>query len=299
MICVNIIGGLGNQMFQYALGRAVAKESGLKVVFIDDMFTGYHITHNGSELERAFALSLERCSRQQLSMILGRVRSLPIVRRAANQRFLRRAMPRTFKHEDDLQLTGVLPSIDQAQDYYLQGYWQNTRYVDSVRDEILKDFTFAQPLTGLNHTLAMQMTASESVSLHVRRGDYVANPKALSKHGVLPLEYYLQAIKLIKAKLGFVDLKIFAFSDDMEWVARILKPHVPELIMVKGNSGQSAHVDMLLMSLCKHHIICNSTFSWWGAWLGKDTGGTVVAPDKWFADGSDASGLLPKEWCRL
>lgn len=299
MICVNIIGGLGNQMFQYAFGRAVGKATGLAVAYTDDMFRSYQTTHNGSELVGVFGLSLERCSERRLAKMLGSVRCLPAVRRAANQRVLRRAMPSAFKHEDDLQVKGGLLSFDQAQDYYLQGYWQNTRYVDSVRDEILKDFTFAQPLTGLNHTLAMQMTASESVSLHVRRGDYVANPKAQLKHGVLPLEYYLQAIQLIKAKTESVDLKIFAFSDDMEWVARILKPHVPELILVEGNSGQSAHVDMQLMSLCKHHIICNSTFSWWGAWLGKGTGGTVVAPDKWFADGSDASGLLPRDWCRL
>lgn len=299
MICVNIIGGLGNQMFQYAFGRAVAKESGLKVVFIDDMFTGYRITHNGSELEPAFALSLERCSRQQLSMILGRVRSLPIVRRAANQRLFRRLMAETFRHEDDLQITGGIPRINSAKDYYLQGYWQKIQYVDSVRYEILNDFTFAQPLSGLNLSLATQMAASESVSLHVRRGDYVASPKAQLKHGVLPLEYYIQAIKCIMAKSESVDLKIFAFSDDMEWVARNLKPHVPELILVEGNTGQAAHIDMHLMSLCKHHIICNSTFSWWGAWLGYAGRGMVVAPKQWFADGADSSALMPSHWVRL
>lgn len=299
MICINIIGGLGNQMFQYAQGRAIAKASGLTVVYTDDMFASYKTTHNGSELERVFALSLNKITERQLASILGRVYRLPAVRRAANHRLFRRAMPRAFLHEDDFQGSDALLTFDQGSDYYLQGYWQNFHDVDLVRDEILKDFTFSKPLSGFNQALAMQMSEAESVSLHVRRGDYVANPKANSKHGVLPLDYYLKAIGLIKAKIGSADFRVFAFSDDLEWVASTLKPLVPNLILVEGNARQNANFDMHLMSRCKHHIICNSTFSWWGAWLGQTEGGMVIAPDKWFADGSDASALIPNNWYRL
>lgn len=299
MICVNIVGGLGNQMFQYAFGQALSSITNSPVGYIDDMFTSYKTTHNGSELEHVFDISLNKVTKPELAHVLGTLTSQPLFRRMANNQLIRYLMPKSFLHEDRFDVAYMNQLVKQGQSLYLQGYWQNYKYAASVRENVLRSFTFSKPLLGLNLTHAMTMNLTESVSLHVRRGDYISNPRAQVKHGVLPIEYYVRAIELIRDRTGVSELMVFAFSDDLEWVSNTLKTRVANLILVEGNSGGNAHFDMHLMSKCKHHIICNSTFSWWGAWLDRLAKGIVVAPKHWFADGTDATSLIPRDWCRI
>jgi hypothetical protein len=180
---------------------------------------------------------------------------------------------------------------------YLQGYWQSERYFEKHADALRKEFAFRNTTTGRNEELADQIRQGISVSLHIRRGDYASDPKTLAYHGLCEPEYYFRAIEYMRGHVP--KFRLFAFSDDPQWVAGTLKSRYPEMVVVDHNPGDQSHNDMLLMSLCDHHIIANSSFGWWGAWLNPDTYKIVIAPRKWFANGHSTADLIPENWFRL
>jgi hypothetical protein len=190
------------------------------------------------------------------------------------------------------------PEVLQLHDnIYLVGYWQSERYFADIREVLLQEFTVASPLSGRNRALADAITGCNAVSMHIRRGDYVSNATTAAFHGVCDLDYYESAIEQIDT---FVDQPhIFVFSDDHAWTRQHL--HLQgKVTYVDHNDPDQGHEDMRLMSLCKHNIIANSTFSWWGAWLNRNPNKTVIAPRCWFADASiDTSDLIPSSWIRL
>jgi hypothetical protein len=142
-----------------------------------------------------------------------------------------------------------------------------------------------------------QVRSGNSVSVHVRRGDYARNPQASKFHGVLNPEYYLQALSHLTRKYG--SLEVFVFSDDLEWVRGNIRFDAPTHY-VEGNARDASHIDMLLMSNCAHNIIANSTFSWWAGWLNARPGRTVVAPLQWFADkATDTRDICPPWFDRV
>lgn len=177
---------------------------------------------------------------------------------------------------------------------YLEGYWQSESYFLDLKDIIKKDFTWKIDCYGINKHFEDRISESNSVSVHFRRGDYITNRKTNQILGVQPLTYYSNAMacmaKIVKEPLFFV------FSDDIKWVRSNLNTRF-DIIFVDHNSQNGAHNDLQLMSLCKHHIIANSSFSWWAAWLSDNPSKSVIAPIKWFAkqEGSLKS-LHPKEW---
>ncbi len=179
---------------------------------------------------------------------------------------------------------------------YLMGYWQSERYFADVAQTIRTDFTFRQPMIGRNHELVEEIGAVNAVSLHVRRGDYANNLRTKATHGVCPLDYYEAAIRYIAERVEAPHY--FVFSDDMEWVRANLRIQLP-CSYVDHNQGAESYNDMRLMSLCKHHIIANSSFSWWGAWLNPCDDKVVVAPKNWFANSNDTKDLLPFGWATL
>jgi hypothetical protein len=141
------------------------------------------------------------------------------------------------------------------------------------------------------------ITAANAVSVHVRRGDYISNPSAQHFHGTCGLDYYKKAVELILSKVN--DPHFFIFSDDVKWVADNFMKEIRATI-VDINDGSSAVKDMQLMSACKHHIIANSSFSWWGAWLGSNADKIVIGPRQWFADAAvDTGSVLPDSWYKL
>jgi hypothetical protein len=176
----------------------------------------------------------------------------------------------------------------------LNGFFQKEKYFISHETEIRKLFSFRDTLSGQNAGLSEKIKSTLSVSVHVRRGDYVFNPETNAYHGVCSPEYYRKAIRLMKEKHG--DCYFFVFSDDIEWCRANLEVG-EKTAFVSHNTGRNSYLDMQLMSLCKHHIIANSSFSWWGAWLNPSSDKTVIAPAKWFAEGKhDTAGLYPKKW---
>jgi len=292
MVVTNLIGGLGNQMFQYAAGRALSLQYKTPLRLDISGFANYGL-HQGFELHRVFNCSAEVASKTDVRRTLG-WQSLPFVRRV----LLRPSMA-AFRHENYIIEPHFYywPSFHQlTKDSYLQGYWQSEKYFTDVATQIREDFTFKLPMKNKDAELVLDMNQLNSVSLHVRRGDYASNPEATSVHGLCSIEYYQMAIKYISERVHLPNLYIF--SDDIAWVKNNLKIDFPHHY-INHNHGAESFNDMRLMSLCKHHIIANSSFSWWGAWLNASVDKIVVAPHRWFAIDADESDLIPSGWTRL
>lgn len=179
---------------------------------------------------------------------------------------------------------------------YLAGYWQSEKYFSDASEAIRADFTFRTPLSKKNAELAERVGQTNSVSLHVRRGDYVSSAKTNATHGFCSLDYYRAAVLHMAAHIE--QPEFFIFSDDMAWVKANLKIDFP-CRYVDHNQGAESYNDMRLMSLCKHHVIANSSFSWWGAWLNPNPNKTVIAPRKWFANDNNVDDLFPSDWVLL
>lgn len=279
-------------MFQYAIGCALSLKLELPLKLDTRGFSGYHL-HQGFELDRLFNCHTEIASDADLKLVLGWQRT-----RLAH-RVLRRPQLKYFRHENYV----VEPSFNYwgevnnlTGDIYLDGYWQSEMYFREYADEVREDFTFKLPMTKVNAELAKQISQVNAVSLHVRRGDYVGNAKTTATHGLCSLDYYRAAILHITDQID--NPHFFIFSDDIAWVKENLRVDLPHQY-IEHNSGSESYNDMRLMSLCQHHIIANSSFSWWGAWLNPSLEKVVVAPKRWFANETNVQDLLPESWVRL
>ncbi len=292
MIVSNIIGGLGNQMFQYAAGRALALEKGAQLVLDISDFAGYNL-HQGFELKRLFHCPAAIDSGSEVDHLLG-WRGNRLVRRILLRPGFSALRPKRFIVEPHFHFW---PGFEQLGDTcYLTGYWQSDKYFRKYGAVIREDFRFLPQFNAANASIATEMAKVESVSLHVRRGDYASNPKNLVTHGLCSLDYYKCAVKYLA---GFLSTPVFfIFSDDISWVRNNLDIQFP-VVYIDHNSGTDNYNDMRLMSLCQHNVIANSSFSWWGAWLNENPGKIVVAPKKWFAVDRDSSDIFPEGWVLL
>jgi len=291
MIIVKIIGGLGNQLFQYAVGRHLAEihKTELKIDILG--FKAYKL-HKYSLWP--FNIQEKFASAEEVA-VFG-VRRRGIAERAI-RRVLRRPpkFPPTYIREK--QGSQFDPDVLNLSDVvYLYGSWQSEKYFKNIEEIIRKEFTVKFPLEGKNLELAEQIESCEAVSLHIRRGDYISDPKTNEVHGVCGLDYYLCCVEKLTATVG--NPHFFVFSDEPEWARDNLGLHYPTTI-VAHNGADKNYEDMRLMSQCKHHIIANSSFSWWGAWLNPRPGKLVYAPQQWFAhDKWGFQDIVPTEWLR-
>lgn len=286
------MGGLGNQMFQYAAGRALSLMRGQPLLLDISGFDGYGL-HQGFELKRVFNCPAEIADEADVRRVLGWQAS-PLARRILSRPAMAALRRDSLVVEPHFHFW---PGLGRApKDCYLIGYWQSENHFRDAADAIRQDFTFKQPLKTENARLAEQITQQNAVSLHVRRGDYVSNPQNRTTHGVCSLDYYRAAVRYISDQVR--QPYFFIFSDDIAWVKENLKMDTPHRY-IDHNHGIESYNDMRLMSLCRHHIIANSSFSWWGAWLNQSESKIVVAPEKWFADGKKAGDLLPQGWVKL
>ncbi|OOQ58068.1 alpha-1,2-fucosyltransferase [Mucilaginibacter pedocola] len=290
MVIVKIFGGLGNQMFQYATARAFAN-TGDKL-YIDDQF--YTDNHNATELyaSRSYQLGLfkgitaQQASQKQIALFFCKGLYLRLVRS-----YLKRLI--RYFHHPGSRFTS-LQQLAATRNVYLDGYFQSEKYFVSVRDTLLREFSFPR-LDKSNFFIANKMEAADnSVSVHIRRGDYLL-PAISGVHGVLPLSYYRTALGILKNR--HQNLSLFIFSDDIDWAQQHLDTFGLNTVFVEGNHGDESWKDMALMSACKHHIIANSSFSWWGAWL-STRGGEVLAPYNWFMPDVDfdINDIIPSHW---
>ncbi|MEI8206785.1 MAG: alpha-1,2-fucosyltransferase [Kiritimatiellales bacterium] len=289
MVISHILGGLGNQMFQYAAGRALALSRGVPLRLDISGFDNYGL-HNGFELDRIFPGNFEISAESDVHRMLG-WRSEPLVRR-----ILRRpqaALLRGSRLIIEPHFNFWPGFLELPDDCYLDGYWQSEKHFKPVEDVIRRDFRFKQEMTRRNRELAEQMRGDGSISLHVRRGDYVTNPKNHKVLSLCPLEYYQTAVSLIAERVE--KPHFFIFSDDLPWVKSYLKVDFYSSY-IDHNRGAESYNDMRLMSLCRHHIIANSSFSWWGAWLDSRPDKMVIAPARWFTNNNEIADLIPDGW---
>jgi hypothetical protein len=277
MIVVKLLGGLGNQMFQYAFGRclSVYHNTDLFLDITDLKSKNVNHTYRNFSLDK-FHIKATIASDELVKWQHGETN---IFQRALNK----------ISHSGKLKVVSENkihfdPEIEMpANNVYLSGYWQSPLYFNSIENIIRDDFRFSVPLSSYAESLLSKIRTGNSVSLHVRRGDYVTNPETNAYHGVSDLAYYNRAMELIRNKIS--NPVFYIFSDDPFWVEENFKLSESTILVSKLQTVQFD--DLQLMSSCKHAIIANSSFSWWGAWLiNNNPDKIVIAPLKWYQNGS-------------
>lgn len=280
MIVVRLVGGLGNQLFQYAAGRALALRLGVGLGLDTRFYAG---KRRGQYALDAFAVRtdpLDGIALPPSDRALG-----GIIRRFEKTPF-------SVFREGNATFDPTVPALPDWT--YLEGYFQSDRYFADHADTIRRDLAVLPPPTPPNADMAERIAGSCAVSVHVRRGDYVTNRKVAARLGALDPTYYRHAADYIAERL---DPVFFLFSDDPDWAEANLRFDNPVVVV---RQPDPAYEDLRLMAACRHHIIANSSFSWWGAWLNSLSDKIIVAPRMWFRDPAiDTSTIVPSGWVTL
>lgn len=287
MIISRLIGGLGNQMFQYAVGRSLAIANSCELKLDVSGFENYTL-HNGYELD-IFNIKAGIANSKEVSRLVSKQSRL--------MRFVFRKLKiKKSTHFLEKSFTFDHNFFDAKPPVYLDGYWQSYKYFESIEPQLKQEFSLKNSISRLNLDISEQISSVNAVSVHIRRGDYVSNKHTNSVHGLCSLDYYRAAIQTITERVE--NPFFFIFSDDIAWIKDNLTTN-SDTVYVDHNSGKQSYNDMYLMSLCQHHIIANSSFSWWGAWLGANAKKIVIAPKQWFVNDTVTNDLIPKSWLRL
>lgn len=291
MIIIKLKGGLGNQLFQYAIARQLAFTNKTTFKMDVSMFSNYKL-HTYS----IWPLNIEEniASEEEIKVFTaspqGKIEG--IVRKLLH-RSPRRA--KTYIQEKYFHFDQAILKLPD--NIFLDGYWQSEKYFPNVKETLRKEFLVKTPAIGKNEKILKQIDSGESINIHVRRANYITNKHTNKIHGTCGINYYKKCISAIAEKVK--NPYFFIFSDDPNWTKNNLKLNYPT-IFVTHNDATTDYEDLRLMTHCKHHIIANSTFSWWGAWLCNNPNKIIFAPHKWFNDTSkDTKDLLPKCWIKM
>lgn len=291
MVIVQLNGGMGNQMFQYANARAISLRRNDKFKLDINFFKTTQVdTPREYELHKLNVVE-ELATIEEISRIKGFEPSF--ARKVVNKLFPAYAK----KHVREYGM-GFLPRILKlGGELYLEGFWQSEKYFVDAISQLKSDFTVKRAPSAENQRLLDMISKCENpVSLHVRRGDYVAVANTAAFHGVCSPEYYSNSIEEIKSKVK--NPTFFLFSDEPEWAKENIKTDTETFVSYNSVSDQDE--DLRLMYSCKHHIIANSSFSWWGAWLSRNPEKVVCAPAQWFANKDvDSSDIVPESWTKI
>ncbi|MGE3825018.1 MAG: alpha-1,2-fucosyltransferase [Bacteroidia bacterium] len=300
MIIVRLEGGLGNQMFQYALGRhlSIINKTELKFdlsSYEEKLFNngakcrGYNLDIFDLNIKIASADEIQKVKASEIPFFetlkykFQRLKTIPYFRKTE-----------LFESKLFFFDSNILKA---GKNSYLTGYWQSPKYFDSIRKNLLEDFKFKELPSKKDYDFIDAIIKQESVSIHIRRGDYVTNPETYKLHGVCTIDYYKQAIEHICKNVE--NPFFYIFSDDIDWAKENIKPE-ENVTYVKGTPSDKDYFEMHLMSLCKHNIIANSSFSWWAAWLNSNSQKIIIAPQKWMnMPDLNVNDLLPEIWKKI
>lgn len=290
MVVSSLMGGLGNQLFQYAFGFRMAHELQtelkLSTFILENRLLARlrQYTLRPYELA-AFDLNVPLASAYETATGFAKAAT-----GYGGSRLLQEQSATAPR------LKTVSPSAPVV---FCWGYWQSEDWFKPVAPLLRDNLRFRKPLSIASHRYAEAIDRADNpVFIHVRRGDYITNPNASQLHGFAGELYYRNAIAHIRER--FEGVHFFAFSDDLAWVKDTLGPVLETVTYVEGNTGMDSWQDLYLMSLCPNAIIANSSFSWWGAWLNPAANRTVVAPRQWFANEALASNVMvPDGWTLL
>lgn len=295
MIIIKLQGGLGNQMFQYAFASILAKKNKTSVLIDKNSFEitekRYGYTPRNFELN-VFKNPYTQASESELLIF----NQLSIVNKCKKKLGLH--YPKRY---EEISFNFQPEALSIKVPVYLIGYFQSHKYLIGFEDFIKKFFSFpVNKLDDVNKKLLSTIKSTNTISIHVRRGDYVSDTLIQQFHGNCNLEYYFEAISLLTSKSK--DFTLIFFSDDNEWVKEQFKDLPYSKIFVNHNKNENSWKDMFLMSSCCHNIIANSSFSWWAAWLNENPVKIIIAPKNWFAEADaekNTKDLIPSEWIRL
>lgn len=287
MIITRISGGLGNQMFQYAIARSMAQRN-VNIFKLDISFYPkqtlrkyeldlFNIDENIATEKECIKL---RGNEGFLFKVLKKLK-LPIKRPTSYTK----EKQNTIFDEEVYKRTG---------DIYLDGFWQNEKYFIDIREVLIQDFSPKHEISKEAQQYLNDIENSNSISLHVRRGDYVADPHTNSVHGVCGIDYYKRAINYIMEHT--INPIFYIFSDDIAWCKDNFN-FIEEKVFVENT--KSTMDDLELMKRCKHNIIANSSFSWWGAWLNDNESKIVLSPLKWINNNPKDLKWVPNKWIQI
>jgi hypothetical protein len=280
MIYSRIRGGLGNQLFQYSVARSLADQLGV------DLGLDIREYNNLSNFE----MGLSNFNIRAIFNPDGLIRH----KQDGKILFALENLIGMHKHVYYEPFLSFDKNVLTKQDgTFLKGHWQSEKYFKD-KNKIMEDLQIVKQPTEKNIQLKSKIEECNSISLHIRRGDYVSN----SAHGLCDLTYYYKAVQFFIDKYGS-NFEIFAFSDDPNWVKNNLELPV-KINFISNNSSKNNYEDLRLMSYCEHNIIANSSFSWWGAWLNKNPKKYIIAPKKWFANNKiENNDITPQNWLRI
>jgi hypothetical protein len=291
MIVVKLMGGLGNQMFQYALGRHLAEIHKttlmLDLTFLQDKTPRENFVFRNYELD-IFNIQQNFAAPSDLKDFFQKTSGInKLLKKILNKIIPVEIKKESYFHYDPQVLKG-------PKTVYLEGYWQSEKYFKAIEGILRKEFTFRCDIDSRFKELADKIQSTNSVCVHVRRTDFLSN----SYHAVCEMDYYTRAEQIIVSKLPSPHL--FIFSDDIEWCINNLKLNVASTFVRESFNDKDISHCLHLMTRCKHYVISNSSFSWWAAWLNSEPQKLVVAPEKWFNDRSvNTEDLIPDTWLRI
>jgi Glycosyl transferase family 11 len=293
-VTVSLYGGLGNQLFQFATALSLAQRQKTKVFLDLSWFNKDHI--KAGETPRAYALNV-----YDLESYVSYQSGFNFWERKYSSRWINFLIRKyikfgaTYIREESTnfnpELLKSLPPI------WLDGYWQSYKYFEDIQDLLRKIIGTPREMSPQTSAMLSRIKASESICIHVRRGDYVTNQSAAEFHGLCGLNYYYAGLDLIVKNLN--QPHAYIFSDDPLWVKYNFNLDIPSTV-VDINGSENAHQDLWLMAACRHFLIANSSLSWWGAWLSGNSNKIVVAPKQWFLNNQySTEDLIPLNWIRI
>lgn len=275
MITVNLKGGLGNQLFQYAFGRRLSLLRGEELVLDLDGLKADEVT------KREYALKPFKLSEKIKTVNSGHKESVLSI--------LKKKILKQYN-------IGYNSKLLYSKDDYFEGFFQSHKYLDPIRDVLLQEVSLVEPIDSKHQSLLSRIDNCNSVSVHVRRGDYVNDAKTKLAHYTFGLEYYQKAFEIVLEKID--SPVFFVFSDDIQWAKDNLGLDT-EAVFVSNPEMKDCE-ELIIMSRCKNNIIANSSFSFWAAWLNQNDNKMVIAPKKWNNLYNKAyKDLLPDNWLKI
>ena len=303
MKIVNIDGGLGNQMFKYAFALVLREKHPNEIVYIDSRLCRYRRpqAHNGYELDKLFNLEIKEATLWQILKISKRAFGSVIYK--ISHRWYEKYKSYFYEHIDNSYIEDYLaPSVynkdlvDNSAFFYFDISAQSWQYYEDYKDLIKKAFVFKIPLDNYNNKIISEMKNCNSVAIHFRMGDYLLLPY----FNVCSIEYYNQAINIVKEKLPNIHYYIFTNDTDSfnNNLSNELSIEGEAITIIDKNTVGNNYKDIILMSQCKCVIIANSSFSWWGAWLNEIPNHILISPKRWFLN-DECPDICPNDWIRI
>lgn len=292
MIIVKIFGGLGNQMFQYAAARSLSIRHSTELKLDVREFENYGLRQYGLNhlnIKESFA------TKQEVEKLLGenKCKLVKLLQSLRMSKLAQKIKLNNCLLEEEESFSEAF--YEAQNNIYLKGYWQSEKYFLGIKDILKQEMLPKKTQSFKEIEMARLIERTNSASIHFRRTDYITNPIVNQRHGVCELSYYLKAVETLAAKLR--DPHFFIFSDDPTWVKQNFNIDFPTTFVSRDLLFHD-YEEMYLMSRCKHNIIANSSFSWWGAWLNDNPRKNVVAPGKWYQGNTvfKIENLIPAEW---